>query len=92
MTSNARKQIVFVWGVLVALTIAMWGIGVEHYRSVHPGGDSAMAVVLAIAFAKTLAVGSVFMELRTAPTPLRLVFAVWAIGVGSIITGLYLWL
>lgn len=92
MTSNHNKQVIVVWLALVALTLIMWGMGLEHDRSRGASADIIMAVVLAIAFAKTLAIGSIFMELRTAPLPLRLVFGAWAIGVGAIVITLYLWL
>jgi hypothetical protein len=51
-----------------------------------------MAAILAVAFAKTQLVGSFFMELRTAPLPLRLAFSAWVVGVGGIIVAMYLWL
>jgi hypothetical protein len=85
-----RRRVVLVWLVLVVLTFVSWGLGVEHSRGIGP--DIAMAAVLAVAFAKTQLVGSFFMELRTAPWPLRLAFSAWVVGVGAAIVAMYLWL
>lgn len=51
----------------------------------------ATAAILIITFAKIRFVFLDFMELRTAPRPLRLVFEVWTIAICAILIGLY-WL
>lgn len=92
MVTTHKKQVVLVWLLLVLLTFALWGFGLEHGSSRSTAPDIAMAIVLAVAFAKTQLVGSVFMELRTAPVALRLAFSAWVFGVGAVIVAMYLWL
>ena len=90
MRSNLKNPVVLVWLVLVVLTFIFWILGVEHGFSHAAGPSLGMAAVLAIAFLKTQLVGSFFMELRTAPRPLRLAFSGWVIGVGIIVIAMYL--
>ena len=92
MMANHKNQVVLVWLVLVLLIFVSWGFGLEHGVSRNTGASVAMAAVLAVAFAKTQMVGSVFMELRTAPVPLRVAFSAWVLGVGGVIVAMYLWL
>lgn len=92
MIGNLRKPVVLVWLVLVLATFVSWGIGLEHGASRVSAPDVAMAAILAVAFAKTQLVGGFFMELRTAPWPLRLAFSAWVVGVGVIMVAMYLWL
>ena len=92
MLANRRKQVVLVWLALVLVTFVSWGVGLEHGVSRGTGPDIAMAAILAVAFFKTQLVGSFFMELRTAPLPLRLAFSAWVVGVGVLIVAMYLWL
>jgi hypothetical protein len=87
-----RKPVVLVWLALVLVTFVSWGVGFEHGVSRRTGPDIEMAAILAVAFLKTQLVGSFFMELRTAPLPLRLAFSAWVVGVGTLIVAMYLWL
>jgi hypothetical protein len=90
MLANLRKPVVLVWLALVLATFVLWGVALEHGASRVASPDVAMATILAVAFAKTQLVGSFFMELRTAPWPLRLAFSAWVVGVGVIIVAMYL--
>ena len=92
MPKILKKPVVLVWLALVVATFVSWGIGLEHGASRVTGSDIAMAAILAVAFVKTQLVGSFFMELRTAPLPLRLAFSAWVVGVGVVIVAMYLWL
>jgi Prokaryotic Cytochrome C oxidase subunit IV len=92
MSAKHTKRVVLVWLVLVLLTFVSWGFAREQDGLRITGPDVAMAIVLAVAFAKTQLIGSVFMELRTAPVPLRLAFSAWVLGVGGVIVSMYLWL
>jgi hypothetical protein len=58
-----------VWLVLLAATMLTAVVGLEHDPSRTAG-----LVLLTVAFVKLRLVGIHFMELRTAPTPLRLLF------------------
>jgi hypothetical protein len=67
-----------VWAVLVGATLASWLLG---------GGN---AVVVAVAFLKVRLVGLYFMELRTAPVPLRVLFEGWVVVTCGVLIALYL--
>jgi hypothetical protein len=67
-----------VWTLLVVATITSWSLG------------GATVAVLVVAFVKVRLVGLYFMELRSAPVPLRLLFEGWVVVVCSILIGLYL--
>jgi len=67
-----------VWLVLVTATLVSWSL-----RAIG-------LAVLAVAFVKVRLVGLYFMELRTAPVPLRLAFEAWVVVVGAVLAGLYL--
>ena len=78
---------VAVWAVLVAATIVSWAVGGGHGAGGH---EAATVAVLAVAFVKVHLVGLYFMELRSAPVPLRLLFEGWVVVTGSVLIGLYL--
>lgn len=87
MRSLLRHKVTPVWLVLILATVLSWefghGLGFgSHY------GYATVAIVL-IAFIKVRFVFLDFMELRTAPLPLRIVFEAWAVVVGSAILALY---
>lgn len=75
------------WLVLIAATLMSYALGADH------GAGSAMvAVVLAIAAVKVRLVGLDFMELRSAPIPLRVVFEGYCLVFWGVLSGLYLFL
>lgn len=74
-----------VWVVLVVFSCATWAIGGNQAFS----PTVVTAVVLAIALVKVRFVGSDFMELRTAPTALRLSFDLYLIVVYVGLLGMY---
>jgi Prokaryotic Cytochrome C oxidase subunit IV len=67
-----------VWALLVAATLTTWSVG------------GVSVAVLVIAFVKVRLVGLYFMELRSAPIPLRLLFEGWVVVTCSVLIGLYL--
>ena len=71
--SSARHRLTFVWLGLMAATVASWATG--HRASLDSGLVS--AIVIGVAFIKVRFVGLDFMELRTAPLPLRIAFEIW---------------
>ena len=73
------RRLSAVWAVLVAATLASWLLG---------GGHG--AAVVAIAVWKVRLVGLYFMELRTAPVPLRVVFEGWVVVTGGTLIALSL--
>jgi hypothetical protein len=82
---NARSS--YVWLVLVVATVLSWAIGVEHAV-----GSGISVLVLAIAAIKIRYVGLDFMELRTAPLPLRVAFESYCAALFLVLAGMYVWL
>lgn len=62
-----------IWGLLMLATALSWTLG----RGPLASDAFAAAGVIAIAFLKARWIGLDFMELRTAPTALRLGFEAW---------------
>lgn len=85
-----QNRLIFIWLGLVLVTLLSWWLGADHGLSATHGRTIGMTSVLAVAFLKILFIGNYFMELRTAPMMLRLVFGAWVIGVGGIVIALYL--
>lgn len=75
-----------VWLVLVAATAMTALVGLEQSAASTAAG----LVLLAVAFVKVRLVGIHFMELGNAPTPLRLLFEGYAVGVFAVLVVLYL--
>lgn len=77
---------VVVWLVLVALTVTNPLLGSE-------GAGSHWAVaILTIAVVKVRFVGLDFMELRSAPTAMRLVFEAYCLVLWAVLAACFLWL
>jgi hypothetical protein len=81
---SSGTRITAVWLILVVATLVSW-------ESARAGSDQGLATsaVLAIAFVKVRFIGLEFMELRTAPLPLRLAFELWLLVVCSVLLALY---
>jgi hypothetical protein len=73
------------WLVLIAATLLSYALGAEHGV-----GSLMVVVILGIAAVKIRLVGLDFMELRSAPTPLRAVFEGYCLGLWAVLSGLYL--
>jgi hypothetical protein len=75
------------WLVLIAATLVSYALGADH------GTGSVMVVlVLGIAAIKIRLVGLDFMELRSAPMPLRAAFEGYCLVLWGLLSGLYLFL
>jgi heme/copper-type cytochrome/quinol oxidase subunit 4 len=66
-----RGPFTIVWFVLIAATLLSWYLGSDH--GVHDHRVTTVVIML-VAFIKVRFVGLYFMELRDAPTPLRIMF------------------
>ncbi|MDL9938100.1 cytochrome C oxidase subunit IV family protein [Gordonia sp. ABSL1-1] len=75
---------VWTWVVLVILAVVIPIISIETH-----GGTAAAVIVLALAAYKVRLVGLDFMELRTAPRQLRLVFELYCLGMWLVLAGAY---
>lgn len=74
-----------VWLILLAATVLTAVVGLEQAGASHAVG----LVLLGVAFVKLRLVGLYFMELRTAPLPLRLFFEGYVTGVFVVLAALY---
>ncbi|MGH8595932.1 MAG: cytochrome C oxidase subunit IV family protein [Gammaproteobacteria bacterium] len=76
-----------IWLLLILATWLSWEFG--HGLGFGSRYDFATIAVMVIAFIKVRFVFLDFMEIRTAPQPLRLAFEAWTIVVCGAIIGLY---
>ncbi|GAB3390389.1 cytochrome C oxidase subunit IV family protein [Amycolatopsis echigonensis] len=74
-------RVFLVWVVLVVATAASWWLGADHPLA-GVAGHAGSALVVVIAFVKVRYVGLDFMDLRSAPAPLRLAFTLWIVSAG----------
>jgi hypothetical protein len=84
MKPSTPTRILAVWLLLVAATLLSW----ESARDTAQMRLATSAVLL-IAFAKVRCIGLEFMELRTAPRPLRLAFELWLLAAAALLLALY---
>lgn len=82
---HAGRPVTVVWAILMIATLISWYLGDGH-------GATKLAAVLVIVtgFVKVWLVMEHFMELRTAPPQLRLVFSAWCLVMPAILCGIYL--
>jgi hypothetical protein len=83
----ARGRAGFSWLVLIAATLVSYALGVDHSI-----GAVTVVAVLGIAAIKIRLVGLDFMELRSAPIPLRAAFEGYCLVLWAVLSGLYLFL
>jgi len=84
---RASRLITTVWLALSVATGISWWLGTES--SMTPRQLATVGLTL-IAMIKVRLVILYFMEVRTAPLPLRLICETWVIAVGAVIIGFYL--
>ena len=89
MTASLQSRITGIWVGLIVATGLSWqfGHGFGFGEKIH----YATVAILMITFVKIRFVFLDFMELRTAPWPLRMAFEVWAVSLCVTLIGLY-WL
>lgn len=75
------------WLVLIVATLMSYALGADHGT-----GSVMVVVVLGIAAIKIRLVGLDFMELRSAPMPLRAAFEGYCLVLWGLLSGLYLFL
>ncbi|ABK67382.1 conserved hypothetical protein [Mycobacterium avium 104] len=71
--------------MLIVATVVSYALGADNGT-----GSVMVVVVLAIAAIKVRLVGLDFMELRSAPIPLRLAFEGYCLALWAVLSGLYL--
>jgi hypothetical protein len=87
MLPMLRHRTTAIWMVLVLATCGTWLLGAETRQS---PSAFATTILMLIAFIKVRLVGLEFMELRSAPLALRLMFESYVVVVFSVVIGLYL--
>lgn len=87
MSGVIRDRITVVWAVLIGATILSWWLGTDHGVS---DARLASALVLLVAFVKVSFIGTYFMELRHAPSVLKLLFQGWCLVVCATLVGMFL--
>ena len=87
MRSNLSLRITPIWLTLILATVMSWEFGHGFGFGAH--FNYGTVAVLVIAFIKVRFVFLDFMELRTAPWPLRLTFEAWSLVVCGTLIGLY---
>ena len=83
----ARSHAGVSWLVLIAATLLSYALGAEHGV-----GSTVVVVVFGIAAIKVRLIGLDFMELRSAPMPLRVAFESYCLVLWAVLSGLYLFL
>jgi hypothetical protein len=87
MPAFLRHRLVVVWALLVGVTLFSAGVGGGASWFGTPAAVT--AAVLAIAFGKAGVVMFSFMELRTAPLPLRLLALGWLAAALAVLLAIY---
>jgi Prokaryotic Cytochrome C oxidase subunit IV len=88
--AHTQRRALITWCVLVAATLVSWWLAGEHEFDANKKTLFGTVMILTIAFAKIRFIGREFMELRTAPRALKIIFDMWAVGVWGVLVGFYL--
>ena len=86
VTALLRSRPTLVWAGLVVATLVSWQVGSD--RGLH--ARLASTIVILVAFIKVRFVGLHFMELRTAPPALRVIFEAYSLVVCATLIVMYL--
>jgi hypothetical protein len=90
MTTKARA-ITYVWILLSALTIVSWFLGPVRAHGPVAASVPITVVVLAMALIKARFIIRYFMEVRTAPSWLRMATDAWLVVLWGAVLAIYLW-
>lgn len=85
----AVNPVTVIWLFLVVLTGVSWWMGSGHVTEGTHDYRYTTAGLLALAFFKVRLVIMHFMEVRTAPWSLRLLFESWVVVVGLAVISIY---
>ena len=87
MAGSLQSRVTGIWAGLLVATGLSWQFG--HGFGFGEQFHYATTAILILTFVKIRFVFLDFMELRTAPWPLRMAFEVWAVSVCVTLIGLY---
>ncbi len=88
-TSLLGRIVTRIWLLLAALTALSWWLGLDTPSTAAVAPRWLAAGLLILAFFKVRLVILYFMEIRSAPRPIRLVFEAWVIGVCASLIAIY---
>jgi hypothetical protein len=91
MATTKARTITYVWIILSALTVVSWFLGPARVAGPVVASVPITVAVLAMAFIKARLIMGYFMEVRTAPTWLRLSTDAWLVVLWAGILAIYLW-
>jgi hypothetical protein len=87
---SAGRAITVVWIALSAITIGTWWLAPGHTTSTDAPSVPITVAVVALGFIKCRLIIQYFMEIRTAPTWLKLSTDAWLIVLWGAVLGIYL--
>lgn len=87
MSALLSSRSAVIWLLLVLATVASWAFG--HGLGIHDVQTAGIAII-AVSMLKFRLILFEFMELRGAPTPMRVVGEVWSLGLGAVLIALFL--
>jgi hypothetical protein len=82
---TTTRRLTLVWALLLALTFGSFVIGIEQGAAFASTGA---VLIIGIALVKVRFIGVYFMDLRVAPTPLRMLFEGYVLVVFVALTGI----
>lgn len=88
MQTVVRSNVTVAWLILTVLTISSWALGTQHALG-GAGHVPASIAIFVVAVFKVRLVGLYFMELRTAPLPLRGLFEGYCVVLLGVLIGMY---
>jgi cytochrome c oxidase subunit IV len=89
MRSYIRNRLTYIWLFLCIITVISWWTGSGHGASFYRANALVTAVVLMLALIKTRLVIRNFMEVRRAPSWLRLTCDGWLLCLFAVISCFY---
>jgi cytochrome c oxidase subunit IV len=84
---SSWTAVLLVWFFLLVATLLSYLLGAEQWLGTVPVRSS---LILAIALVKVRFIGLYFMELRAAPTGVRILFETWCQAAGIALIAMYL--
>jgi cytochrome c oxidase subunit IV len=88
VTTYLRSPLTFVWAVLTAVTLASW-LTARAGGAAHDVNATVTVVVLLIAAVKTQLVIWHFMEVKDAPSWLKVTTSGWLVALFALLLGCY---
>jgi hypothetical protein len=82
---TATRRLTIVWILLLALTVGSFFVGIEQGTGFAVSGAM---VIIGIVLLKVRLIGVHFMDLRTSPTALRVVFEAYVLIVFAVLAGI----